>query len=73
MSELSSMGDATLMDDDNNSESSVEAVLPSGSEASLAAILRIVQGNSLKLNVVKPLKKSFERLAENTSALETQV
>ncbi len=64
--ELASLSDTTFMDEDGTrSESSIETVsVPSGSEASLSAILRIVQGNSLKLNIVRPLKKSFDQLVD---------
>ncbi len=76
-SESASLADDTLMDDDKSSASSDESVVVAvtapNPEDPLSAILRIVQGNSVKLNVVRPLKKSFEKLAESTSALETQV
>lgn len=74
--EMNSLAEVTIVDDEMASDSNdeVDEVSgPSRTDDPLATILRIVQGNSLKLNVVKPLKKSFERLAESSSALETQV
>lgn len=74
--EVNSLAEVTIVDDEMASDSNdevAEVAGPSRTDDPLATILRIVQGNSLKLNVVKPLKKSFERLAESSTALETQV
>ena len=68
---LNAAQDVTLIDDDQDMED--EPVAGVSNPGTLDAILRIVKGNSQKLNVVRPLKISFDRLAESTSALETQV
>ena len=70
---LSAAADVTLIDVDQSEEDLDIVIEATNPEDRLEAILRIVKGNSQKLNVVRPLKVSFDLLAESTSVLETQV
>ena len=70
---LSAAADVTLIDVDQSEEDPDIVIEATNPEDRLEAILRIVKGNSQKLNVVRPLKVSFDLLAESTSVLETQV